>query len=121
MAGLNWYTLKIYSRDRFIFIPAVFTAVTQLVLWWYAFASIDRTATQVILHYTVILGPTLSGEWWKLLYLPLAGGAIALLNFAAALGLYTTDRLAARLLAATTPVLNGGIFIILWLLIRLNG
>ena len=101
-----WFLPRLYFRDPWILLPFLFSAVVQGLLWWYIAVKIHPSAQPIFLHYNIIFGVDLLGEWWKIWYLPGGGLMIFFLNFILSFVWYGEDRLLARLLCAAAVLLE---------------
>lgn len=71
---------------------------TQVFVWPYIFLQLGQRSDILFLHYNIIFGVDLVGPWWKILFLPIGGLAIILVNFLLSLYIYNHDKLISRLL-----------------------
>ncbi len=111
---------KVYWKDRFIWMPAVFLLFFQLIMWVYAAFYVHPTADQIFLHYNVVFGVDLIGEWWKILAVPFGGFLIFLLNFSLSWYCYSKDKILARFLTVVAATLNLFLVIAFYLVVGLN-
>ncbi len=84
------------------------------VAWWYTVSHISPTSDQLLLHYTIIFGIDLVGEWWKLYMVPLAGAVVLLVNTLISFLVYGADVVFARLIMVVSVVVH--IFMLIGLL-----
>ena len=94
-----FYSPKLFFKDPWIFGPLIGSVLAQLFVWWYILANIRPTAEQLFLHYNVVFGVDLIGEWWKIYYLPVAGILVILINYLSGWNFYSQDKLLARILS----------------------
>ncbi|HSR89197.1 MAG TPA: hypothetical protein VLK22_02225 [Candidatus Udaeobacter sp.] len=92
----------------------------QIFLWWYLFSNIHSSAGQIFLHYNIIFGTDLVGEWWKIYLVPLVGIGTILLNYLVSSFFYSVDKFLARLICFWALLFHLFLTIGLVLLIRLN-
>ncbi len=118
---MNFYYLKVYFRDRVILAALVASGLFLAVQWWLAASSLRPGTEQIILHYTAILGPNLSGKWWQILFLPSAGALMLLVNLLVSLLLFGSEKTLARLVILAVPFLELGLLVGLWWLVVING
>lgn len=111
---------KVYWKDRWVWLPAVFLLLFQLFMWVYAAFYVRPTTEQVFLHYNVVFGVDLIGEWWKILAVPLGGFIIFLLNFALSWYCYSEDKVLSRFLTVVAALLNLFLAIAFYLVVGLN-
>ena len=111
---------KVYWKDRWVWIPAVFLLLFQLFMWVYAAVYVRPTADQVFLHYNVVFGVDLIGEWWKILAVPFGGFLIFLINFSLSWYRYSEDKILARFLTFVSALFNLFLAIAFYLVVGLN-
>ncbi len=115
-----FYSLKLYFRDPWVSAPLLGSILIQIFLWWYLIANIHPEAGQIFLHYNIIFGVDLVGSWWKIYLIPLAGVAVALLNYFFSLMFYSVDKFLARLMSGWVLFFHLFLLIGIILLVRLN-
>ncbi|MFA6424373.1 MAG: hypothetical protein WCV83_03640 [Candidatus Magasanikbacteria bacterium] len=111
---------KVYFKDRWVLVPALFLALFQLFMWVYAAMYVRATSDQIFLHYNVVFGVDLIGEWWKILVVPFGGLLIFLLNFSLSWYCYSTDKILARFLTFIAALLNLSLAVAFYLVVGLN-
>lgn len=94
-----FYFYKLYFRDLWVSAPLLSVILIQIFLWGYLFFNIRPDAGQIFLHYSIIFGVDLVGDWWKIYYLPLVGVLVVLFNYFFSGLLYSVDKFLARLLS----------------------
>ena len=114
------YYIKLYLRDWWINISLVLGILLQLLIWAYLIMNIDSDLDRVFLHYNIIFGVDLVGEWWKIYYLPITGLVILLINNIVSYLIYKTDKFLSRLLNFWVVFIHVFLLIAVWLLVRLN-
>lgn len=115
-----FYSPKLYFRDLWISAPLLGVILIQVFLWAYLISSIGPDAGQIFLHYNIIFGVDLVGDWWKIYYLPLAGVLVVLLNYIFSIFFYATDKFLARLLSGAVLFFHLFLLVGTVLLVRLN-
>ncbi|MDO8499627.1 MAG: hypothetical protein Q7S66_03130 [bacterium] len=115
-----FYSPKLYLRDRWIFASLLLAVVSQGFSWWYIFYNIKPSPEQFFLHYNIIFGVDLAGEWWKLLYLPIAGLVVIIVNFSLSFYFYERERLLARLLSLAAALFHIFLVVATVLIVGLN-
>ncbi len=115
-----FYSPKLYFRDLWISAPLLGSILIQIFLWWDLISNIGSDAGQVFLHYNIIFGVDLVGDWWKLYLTPLVGVAVILLNYFFSFMFYSADKFLARLLSFWVLFFHIFLMTGLILLIRLN-
>lgn len=111
---------KVYWKDRWVWLPALFLLLFQLFMWVYAALYVRPTADQIFLHYNVVFGVDLIGAWWKILAVPFGGFLIFLLNFSLSWYCYSDDKILARFLTFVATLLNLFLAVAFYLVVGLN-
>jgi len=115
-----FYSPKLYLRDWWINVPLLLTFGLQIFMWWYLLSHFHSSADQIFLHYNIIFGVDLVGDWWQIFYFP-AGGLVAMiLNYLLSWGVYGSDRLLARFLSFWTALITVFLLMAVWLISGLN-
>lgn len=94
-----FYPPKLFFRDLWISVPLIGVLLIQIFLWWDLVANIRPDVGQVFLHYNIIFGVDLVGDWWQIFYMPLAGIMVIMVNFLFSSLSYSFDKFLARLLS----------------------
>ncbi|MEK7131265.1 MAG: hypothetical protein AAB797_00835 [Patescibacteria group bacterium] len=115
-----FYSPKLYFRDLWISAPLLGVILIQIFLWVYLISSIGSDAGQIFLHYNIIFGVDLVGDWWKIYFIPLAGILVILLNYIFSDLLYSVDKFLSRLLSCWVLFFHLFLMIGAILLVRLN-
>lgn len=115
-----FYSPKLYFRDLWVSVPLLGTILAQISMWWVLISNIRSDDGQIFLHYNIIFGVDLVGDWWKIYYLPLTGILVILLNYFFSFMLYSADKFLARLLSAWILFFHLFLMIGTILLVRLN-
>lgn len=115
-----FYSPRLFLRDWWIAAPILGVFFSQLFIWWDIIANIRPSGEQFFLHYNMILGVDLVGEWWKIYLFPVVGLLIFIINYAVAFLFYNNDKFLSRLLSVAAGIVH--IFLIaavIWI-VRLN-
>ena len=115
-----FYHLKVYWQDRWIAGSAAVLALCQLFMWIYTTVFTPRTQEHLFLHYNIIFGVDLAGEWWRIFFVPLVGLFVFFANFGASWFFYGEDKILARFLSVICAVLNLGLAWSMYLILALN-
>ena len=115
-----FYSPKLYFRDLWTLTPLVGAILAQLFLWGYLIANIRPDAGQIFLHYNIIFGVDLVGDWWKIYFIPLAGILVIALNYFFSWMFYSVDKFLARLTSGWVLFFHLFLMIGAILLVRLN-
>jgi|SRR3989344_8803564 len=115
-----FYSPKLFFKDPWIFGPLIGSVLSQLIVWWYILANIKPTVEQIFLHYNVVFGVDLIGDWWKIYYLPLVGIIVMLVNYISGLYFYGHDKLLSRVLTFFTVFFHVFLLIAIVLIVDKN-
>lgn len=115
-----FFSPKIFLRDKWNLSSSIGVLLCQLFMWIYAVVNIHPTVEQVFLHYNVIFGVDLVGDWWKVFLVPLFSFLIIVINFLIALWFYSRDKLFSRFILLSATVFNLMAAIGLYLVVGLN-
>jgi hypothetical protein len=115
-----FYSPKLYLRDRWVLVPLLGVILIQIFFWWYLIANIRSDAGQIFLHYNIIFGVDLVGDWWRIYLLPLVGTVVILLNYFFSFMFYSVDKFLARLMSGWVLFFHLFLMIGIILLVRLN-
>jgi hypothetical protein len=115
---------RLLAREaRFIRVSLLLAAGLNLLTWaltlWFA---LPRLATSPFfaLHYTVYFGVDQIGAPWHLLFLPLLGLLILVVNALLAVRLYSGERFVSAFLSALTLLLEALLLLVSFLTVLLN-
>ena len=70
----------------------------QIFMWLYILLNISASNEIIYLHYNVIFGIDLVGQWWRILFLPLAAFLMMIVNTIFSLITFNNDKLISRLI-----------------------
>jgi hypothetical protein len=115
-----WYSVKSYFRDKWTVIPLVFAFSVLVAMISYGLKHIHSVGEGVLLRYTIIVGPSLRGEWWKLYYLPAIGGFIMVVHTIIGIFLHKKDKIFVRTLATSVVLFEIFVFVAFIFLIGIN-
>ncbi|HLD31888.1 MAG TPA: hypothetical protein VJB37_03270 [Patescibacteria group bacterium] len=116
----KFYPLKLYFRAWPNLVSLVLSLLIDLFLFVWLFWEIRPQEELIFLHYNILFGVDYVGEWWKIIYLPLGGIGILLINGFLGWWLFRRDRFSAYVLNGTTLLGHVFLAIIASLLIFLN-
>jgi len=114
------YLLKIFFRDKLVFVPLIISGILQIFMWWYIFNHLKVGEAHYFLHYNIVFGVDLVGNWWRIIFMPITGLIFMLLNFGLAIYFYNHDKLMARLFTVATPLFQFFLSIAVYLIVDLN-
>jgi hypothetical protein len=115
-----FYLLKVFFRDLWVAVPLGVSVLVQGFMWTYIIWSIHPAGEQFFLHYNIIFGVDLVGEWWKIMYLPLGGLLILAVNYIFAVLVYNSDRIIARMLTSFAGVFGLFLAWAVYLIVNIN-
>lgn len=115
-----FYLLKVFLKDYWVNIPLGTAIFTNILMWIYIFLKLSKKSDMLFLHYNVIFGVDLVGEWWRILFLPIGGLLIIILNFILALYCYNQDRLISRFLTVFAGVFEIFLMVAVYFTVDIN-
>ncbi|MBI5221361.1 MAG: hypothetical protein HY979_00965 [Candidatus Magasanikbacteria bacterium] len=115
-----FYSPKVYWQDKWVWIPATVTLFFEVLMLVYGAIYVRATTDSVFLHYNVVFGVDLIGEWWKVFYIPLSALGIFLLNFGLSWWLYGQDKILGRFLTFGAAFLSVCLSLAFYLVVGLN-
>lgn len=114
------YPFKLFIKKLSTAIPLGTALLLHLGVWgWLAFY-IRPQEEPIFLHYNVLFGVDLTGEWYYVFSLPLVGAFVIIVNSVLAWFLYTKDSFASYVLLTTTVIVHVFLVIVAALLVFLN-
>jgi hypothetical protein len=93
-----FYSPRLYFRDLWISLPLVGVFFIQIYIWYDLIANIHPDMGQIFLHYNIVFGVDLVGDWWRIFLLPGAGLLVLAVNYILSYSFYGSDKFMARLL-----------------------
>jgi hypothetical protein len=114
------YPFKLYIRHPYTKILLIITVVLNLLVWLSIALFIKPQDDPIFLHYNVLFGVDYLGLWWKILFLPLTGIMITLVNGVLGWLLFSKDKFVAHLLNTISVLSHIFILVATALLIFLN-
>jgi len=115
-----FYSPRLYFKDKRIFVPIIGVFLAQIFSWWYILSNIRPSSDQFFLHYNITFGVDLAGEWWKILYLPLSGILVLLINVILSFYFYNAEKFLSGLLILLALLFNIFLVIAVFLIVNLN-
>ncbi len=95
----------------------------SVALWLAEMADIFfrlKARGSVFLHYDVVMGVNLQGQWWEMYYLPLGGAVILAVNTGLAFVFYPKNKLLGTVIVAITAVLELILLVSIRLIVNIN-
>ncbi len=115
-----FYSPKVYWKDKWIWVPAAGVLFFEALMMVYGAIYVRATTDAVFLHYNVVFGVDLIGEWWKVFYIPLSGLAIFVVNFGLSWWIYGQDKILGRFLTFIAAFLSMFLSLAFYLAVGLN-
>lgn len=115
------YSPKLFLCDHWVFGPLIVAIVVQAAIWRQLILYIHPTTERIFLHYNIIFGIDLVGEWWHAYFIPGVGWLILMVNLIIAWLVYGRDKLLARVLILFLVILQVGLLLAAYSLVGLNG
>jgi hypothetical protein len=114
------YFPKIYFKNRWILGSLIATILIHVSTWIYLILNLKPSDKPIFLHYNILSGIDLVGNWWNIYYLAVAGSVVILLNYFLSFFFYHTDKMLARLLVVMTNGIELFLFIGIFLIVEVN-
>lgn len=110
--------LKHIEKSTFVlFLGAI---LAHGLVWASLFWKLPPTDATLFLHYNIYFGVDLTGGWNGLLWIPLTGAAILVMNIVLLLALKPLPRVLQHIVAIMTFLLQLVVLSALWLVIYIN-
>jgi len=117
---MQLYPIKLYFKNWPIFITTVVSLCMNVATWVWLLIEIRPQTDPVFLHYNILFGVDYVGEWWQVLYLPISGLVIIVVNAVMGWLLFGRDKFLARILNSISLFCQLFLLIATALLIFLN-
>ena len=114
------FPIGLYFRQKDNLIFVILCLLLNLASWFWLFFQIHPQAEPIFLHYNILFGVDYVGEWWRIIFLPLSGLAIFLINTTLSWVFYGEDRFSAQFLHAIDVLCQIFILIASTILVFLN-
>lgn len=114
------YPVKLYFKHLPNLILLASAVLLNLAIWAWLLWQIKPTGEAIFLHYNVLFGVDLIGEWWKILYLPIAGAVILIVNAVLGWLMFSRDKFIAQFLNAVAVLCQIFLLLAAALLVFLN-
>ncbi len=116
----SWYPIKLYVRRLPYVIMGTLFALLHAATWIWLLVNIHPQEEPIFLHYNTLFGVDLVGEWWHIVFIPITGLFLFLINSFLGWCLFAKDRLAAYVLVGVAVFCQLFLFIASCLLVFLN-
>ena len=114
------YPLKLYLTKRVNLLLLSSSFLLNTATWVWLFWEIKPQKDPIFLHYNILFGVDYIGPWWQIIFLPLTGLLILLLNALIGWLLYHKYPFISQILNAVSVLIQIYILIASALLIFLN-
>ncbi len=114
------YKVRVFFRDWWVNIPFILVILVFLSQTWFVLSNLEPTEDLYYLHYNVIFGVDLVGPWWRMLFLPVNGLLIILVNYVISFLLYDKYKFLSYLVSFITVLLEVLLLLGTMLTIRMN-
>lgn len=74
------YPPKLYFKNKYNLFLLSTALVLNLFIWFWLFSEIRPQYDMIFLHYNILFGVDFFGPWWQIVYVPLSGLFILLVN-----------------------------------------
>jgi len=85
-------------KNPTILVTLVLSLLVNIFVWFWLLWQIGPVSEPIFLHYNILFGVDYIGEWWRVLFLPLIGLIILLVNGILGWILYGKDKFLAQFL-----------------------
>jgi hypothetical protein len=116
----DYYPIKLYIKNIPNLIMLSSSLVLNLVVWFWLFWQIRPQEEQIFLHYNILFGVDLVGSWWRIVFVPLSGLLIFIINAILGWLLFGKDKFASYILNAVSIFCQIFLLIVASLLVFLN-
>ncbi|PIR04029.1 MAG: hypothetical protein COV59_02485 [Candidatus Magasanikbacteria bacterium CG11_big_fil_rev_8_21_14_0_20_39_34] len=114
------YPLKLYFKNSLNIVFLSLALLMNISLWVWLFLDIGPREEQIFLHYNILYGVDLIGTWGKVLYLPIIGLCILIINAFLGWLLFERSKVPAYLLSLSSVVCHIFLLLAAYLLVFLN-
>lgn len=114
------YPIKLYLKSLPNKITLLLSVVANAGVWFWLFWNIPPQDSPVFLHYNILFGVDLIGDWWKIIYIPLTGLLLILLNSIIGWVTFHKDQFIAYVLNTTTVICHIFLAVSAYLIVFLN-
>lgn len=114
------YPIKLYFKHLPNLITLILSFLINIATWSWLLWQIKPQGEPIFLHYNILFGVDYVGEWIKILYIPLAGLMIFLVNAILGWILFSRDKFVSQILNTFGLICQLFLFIASALLVFLN-
>lgn len=95
---MQLYPVKLYFKHWPTLLCSGVSLFLNIVIWVWLLIEIRPQTEPVFLHYNILFGVDYVGEWWQVLYLPISGLVIIIVNAVMGWLLFSRDKFLAQIL-----------------------
>lgn len=117
---MSFYPLKLYFKNLPNLILLPLSLFLNIFVWVWLLWKIRPQVDPIFLHYNILFGVDYIGEWWRILFLPLTGLIILLLNAIIGWLMFRQEKFVAYLLNSITLICQIFLLLTSYFLIYLN-
>lgn len=85
---INKQLLLIFAKDKLVWINFIVALLLNIAMWVMIYVKVAPTDQSVVLHYNVLSGIDLLGQWYQIYTLPLIGLVLLIFNYVVAYKIY---------------------------------
>lgn len=116
----KFYPLKLYFRNKSNIILIASSLFLNLCIWVWLLLNIRFQEDSVFLHYNVLFGVDLTGEWYKVYSVPILGLCIIFFNAIVGWLMYDKDELVALISNGVATIVHIFLLVAASILVFLN-
>ena len=87
--GINKQLLGIFIKDKLVWINFIIALLFNVAMWVMIYLKVAPTDQTVVLHYNILSGIDLLGQWYQIYTLPLIGIVLLVFNYVVAYRIYS--------------------------------
>lgn len=114
------YPIRLFCKKRPNFLLLGLALLVHLGVWGWLLYYIRPQEQPIFLHYNVLFGVDLTGQWYHVFALPIGGLCVYLINAVLAWLLYNKDSFASYVLLFTSVIVQLCLAVVAALLVFLN-
>ncbi|PIZ94219.1 MAG: hypothetical protein COX81_04180 [Candidatus Magasanikbacteria bacterium CG_4_10_14_0_2_um_filter_37_12] len=114
------YPLKLYLKDKPILVMFVISLLFNIATWIWLIINVHSYIGQVFLHYNILFGVDLVGEWYRVFYIPVISLLILFFNTILGWLLFHKDKVVSYLLHGVAVLVQILLLVVSAILVFLN-
>lgn len=116
----KFYPLKLYFRNKSNILLIALSLFLNLCIWVWLLLNIGLQEDSVFLHYNVLFGVDLTGQWYQVYSVPILGLFLILFNAAIGWLVYDKDEFVALLSNGIATIIHIFLLVAASILVFLN-